>query len=145
MAVTRRSEVTRLAITGRCLCGGLRYAASAPPLGAGFCCCADCRHASGAGAIPFMNFAATDLTITGAARQHIARALRGGEAVRNFCPDCGGLVFGGRYGIATSHTIYAGSLDDTAHFRPTMAIFVRDKPDWLMLPEGSAVFGTMPG
>jgi hypothetical protein len=54
-------------------------------------------------------------------------------------------VFGGIHGVHDSHTIYAGSLDDPAHFKPTLAIFVRDKPDWVAMPEGLAVFETMPG
>ena len=54
------------------------------------------------------------------------------------------LVFGGIHGVHDSHTIYAGSLDDPAHFTPTLAIFLRDKPDWVAMPEGLTVFETMP-
>ncbi|MGH6870605.1 MAG: GFA family protein [Rhizomicrobium sp.] len=52
-------------ITGSCLCGALRYEASAAPLYMGYCCCADCRKASGSGFIGFMGFAASALRITG--------------------------------------------------------------------------------
>ena len=51
-------------ITGGCLCGALRYEASAPPDFAGYCCCADCRRASGSGFIPFMGFPAEALRVT---------------------------------------------------------------------------------
>ena len=91
-----------------------------------------------------MGFAASALTITGRTRQFHSPAMRGGSATRNSCPDCGGLVFGGIHGVHDSHTIYAGSLDDPAHFKPTLAIFVRDKPDWVAMPEGLIVFETMP-
>ena len=131
-------------ITGGCLCGQVRYEARSEPNGAGFCCCADCRKASGSGFIPFMGFPASVLTITGETRQFHSPALRGGTATRNYCPDCGGLVFGGIYGVHDDHTIYAGSLDDSAHFRPTIAIFLRDKPDWVILPPGLTTFETMP-
>ena len=67
-----------------------------------------------------------------------------GEALRNVCPTCGGLVFGGEVGVDDSHTIYAGSLDDAALFSPTMALFLRDKPAWVALPEGLTTFETMP-
>ncbi|MFX8601233.1 GFA family protein, partial [Acinetobacter baumannii] len=67
------------------------------------------------------------------------------EAVRNFCPACGGLVFGGVVGEDLSHTIYAGSLDDPSAFKPTIAIFARDRPHWAPLPPGLTVFETMPG
>jgi hypothetical protein len=132
-------------LTGGCLCGALRYEARGEPVNAGYCCCADCRKASGSGFIPFMGFAAADFSVTGETRQHRCPAARGGEAVRNFCPTCGGLVFGGVVGESTSHTIYAGSLDDPSGFKPTMAIFNRQRPEWVVLPEGLTVFEDMPG
>lgn len=132
-------------ITGGCLCGAVRYEAAGEPDYAGFCYCVDCRKASGSGAIPFLGFAANALRITGMTLQFRSPSYRGTEAVRNSCPACGSLVFGGIVGVDTSHTIYAGSLDDPARFRPTMAIFNRDRPDWVNVPEGLTLFETMPG
>jgi hypothetical protein len=131
-------------VVGGCLCGQLRYEARGEPQFAGYCFCADCRKASGSGFIPFMGFAAKNVSFTGETRQAVNRAYRGGESVRNFCPTCGGLVFGGVVGVHDSHTIYAGSLDDPSLFHPTMAIFDRDRPDWVPLPPGLTVFETMP-
>jgi hypothetical protein len=68
-----------------------------------------------------------------------------GAAVRNSCPVCGGLVFGGIVGKDTSHTIYAGSLDDPSSFKPTMAIFTRGAPAWAVIPPGLTVFERAPG
>ncbi len=135
----------RIRYTGGCLCGALRYEARGEPTAAGHCYCADCRKASGSGFIPFMGFPSTALRITGESRQFRSKAFRGGDAVRNFCPVCGGLVFGGVVGQSTSHTIYAGSLDDPSSFHPTIAIFTRDRPDWIILPPGLKTFETMPG
>lgn len=133
-----------MAITGGCLCGDLRWAASASPRWMGLCYCADCRKASGSGFIPFMGFDASALTITGRWTVHRLALADGREAVRNSCVVCGGLVFGGVLGETDEHTVYAGSLDDQALFKPTMAIFTRDKPDWLPLPPGLKTFATMP-
>jgi hypothetical protein len=55
------------------------------------------------------------------------------------------LVFGGIVGKDTDHTVYAGSLDDPTLFHPTIAIFLRDKPDWVLIPEGLVGFETLPG
>ena len=76
--------------TGGCLCGALRYEANAEPLYAGHCYCVDCRKASGSGFIPFMGFASSAVHFSGPTRQFISKAARGGDAVRNFCPTCGG-------------------------------------------------------
>ena len=131
-------------ITGGCLCGALRYEAAGEPTFAGFCFCADCRKASGGGSIGFMGFPASAVRFSGPACQFNSPAFRGGEATRNFCPTCGGLVFGGIVGASNSHTVYAGSLDDPSHFRPAMAIVNRDRPAWAPLPPGLTVFETMP-
>jgi hypothetical protein len=131
-------------VVGGCLCGQLRYEADGEPLYTGYCYCADCRKASGSGFIPFMGFSAGAVRFSGETRRATARAYRGGESVRNFCPRCGGLVFGGIVGVDDSHTIYAGSLDDPSLFEPQMAIFERDRPAWVPMPPGLTVFETMP-
>jgi hypothetical protein len=138
------SEV-EIRYVGGCLCGALRYEAVGEPMYAGHCYCADCRKASGSGFIPFMAFASDAVRFSGETRQFRSKALRGGEAVRNSCPVCGGLVFGGVVGEDSSHTIYAGSLDDPALFAPKVAIFGRDRPAWAVIPPGLTVFDTMPG
>ena len=97
---------------GGCLCGGLRYEAAGEPLHQGYCYCADCRKASGSGFIPFMGFPASALRISGPSRRYVTRSARGGDAVRNSCPACGSLVFGGVVGQDQQHTLYAGTLDD---------------------------------
>jgi hypothetical protein len=103
---------TQTVYTGGCLCGAVRYEARGEPKFAGYCYCADCRKASGSGFIPFMGFPAKAVRFTGETRQFRSTAARGGEAVRNSCPVCGGLVFGGVVGQDQMHTVYAGSLDD---------------------------------
>jgi len=131
--------------TGGCLCGAVRYIAEGPPLNMGLCYCGDCRKASGSGFIPFVGFRAEAVQFSGDTLQFRSPAFRGGEAVRNSCPACGSLVFGGIVGVDSAHTIYAGTLDDPSLFQPTMAIFTRDKPDWVVMPAGLKAFETMPG
>ena len=130
--------------TGGCLCGALRYEAQGEPLYAGHCYCADCRKASGSGFIPFLGFASSAVRFSGETRMFTSKAANGGEAVRNFCPTCGGLVFGGVVGKDDSHTIYAGSLDDPSAFQPRIAIFARSRPSWAVIPPDLAVFEAAP-
>jgi len=132
-------------ITGGCLCGALRYEATAEPFYAGLCYCNDCRKASGSGFIPFMGFRADQLAIAGPTRQSHATAIHGGIATRNHCAECGSLVFGGVQGESDEHTIYAGSLDDPSRFEPKMALFVRDRPAWAEVRTGLVEYETMPG
>ena len=131
--------------TGGCLCGAVRYEATGAPNFQGICFCGDCRKASGSSSILFMGFPASALRFSGETKHSLAKSARGTTAVRNHCVKCGSLVFGGIVGQDTAHTIYAGSLDDFTLFRPAMAIFVRDKPEWFALPPGVTAHHTMPG
>ena len=130
--------------TGGCLCGRLRYDARGEPLLTGHCYCADCRKASGSGFVPFIGFASSAVRFTGPTRQFRSKAANGGDAVRNFCPVCGSLVFGGEVGKDASHTIYSGTLDDPSRFHPRVAIFARNRPDWAVIPPGLTIFDAMP-
>lgn len=136
---------TDVRYTGGCLCGALRYEASSAPAYMGLCFCRDCRKASGSGFIPFMSFPAEHIRITGAARQTVSKSIRGTDAVRNFCAACSSLVYGGIAGKDVSHTVYAGSLDDPALFRPSIAVFMRDRAGWALIPPGLTHFETLPG
>ena len=131
--------------TGGCLCGALRYEADGEPLFAGLCCCDDCRRASGSGFIPFMGFSSSAVRFSGETRKFVSKSARGSDAVRNSCPVCSSLVFGGEIGKTDSFTIYAGSLDDPASFHPTIAIFASSRPAWAIIPPGLAIFEGMPG
>lgn len=131
-------------LTGGCLCGALRYEASGEPTLMGHCYCGDCRKASGGGFIPFMGYEASAVRFSGQPRQFVSRSARGTDSTRNYCPTCGGLVFGGIIGETPSFTIYAGSLDDATAFKPAIAIFAAQRPDWALIPQGLTVFDGMP-
>jgi hypothetical protein len=92
-----------------------------------------------------MGFAASAVRFTGKTKLPVSKSVRGSDAVRNFCAVCSSLVFGGIVGRDTEHAIYAGSLDNPSHFRPTIAIMNRSRPDWVPLPPGLTVFESMPG
>ena len=130
--------------TGGCLCGALRYEADGEPRTTGHCYCEDCRKASGSGFIPFMGFPSSAVRFSGETRMFVSKSARGGDAVRNSCPVCSSLVFGGQVGKDDSFTIYAGSLDDPSSFRPKIAIFVRNRPPWAVIPTDLTIFDGMP-
>jgi hypothetical protein len=141
---SRMLKESRNHYTGGCLCGGLRYEAEGEPSYMGHCYCADCRRASGSGFVPFMAFRSSAVRFSSQTRTYTSKAARGGDAVRNYCPVCGSLVFGGLVGIDDSFTIYAGSLDDPSFFHPTIAIFTRGRPDWAVIPPGLTIFESLP-
>jgi hypothetical protein len=130
--------------TGGCLCGALRYQAQGEPLYAGLCYCTDCQKASGSGFIPFMGFASSAVRFSGETLKFTSKSANGRAAVRNTCPVCGSLVFGGVAGKDDSYTLYAGTLDDPSAFQPRIAIFARSRPAWAVIPPGLTIFEAMP-
>ncbi|WP_196503003.1 GFA family protein [Aestuariivirga litoralis] len=123
----------------------MRYQLQGAPLYAGFCCCADCRKASGAGAIPFMGYDAAAFKPAGPTKAIHTQLKNGRTATRNFCQVCGSLIFGGEYGKSSQHTVYAGSLDDPNFFKPNHAIMTKDRAPWSALPAGLELHVGMPG
>ncbi|KAF2103091.1 glutathione-dependent formaldehyde-activating protein GFA [Rhizodiscina lignyota] len=129
---------SRSKYTGSCLCGTVRWTSTTEPNFSGYCCCNSCRKASGSGFVPFMGFPASSLTITNTSnlQQYTSLSDSGTPAVRNFCINCGSLIFGGEYAVDDEHTVYAGTLDDASLFKPKAAIFDSERPEWVELPEG---------
>jgi hypothetical protein len=91
-----------------------------------------------------MGFASSAVRFEGPTLTFTSKAANGGDAVRNSCPVCGSLVFGGKVGKDDSFTIYAGTLDDPSSFHPRTAIFTRNRPTWAVIPPDLTIFESMP-
>jgi hypothetical protein len=91
-----------------------------------------------------MGFASRAVRFRGPTRKFTSKAANGRDSVRNFCPVCGSLVFGGEVGKDDLFTVYAGTLDDPSSFHPTIAIFARTRPAWAVLPPDLTIFEAMP-
>ena len=66
-------------------------------------------------------------------------------SARFACPVCHSVVYGTGEVMPGLINIYAGSLDDSARFKPTMAIFVRERPPWDDVSRNLTCFETLPG
>lgn len=119
--------------TGRCLCGAARYHSTGPAMFSVVCHCRDCQRASGSGGVPVLGVPKASFTSTGPIRQARTTGGSGQPAVRNFCVECGSLLFGTPESAPDLVTIYAGSLEDCGDFQPTEALFVGQRPPWARL------------
>lgn len=110
-------------VTGRCLCGAVRYRAALKNREVGACHCSMCRRWSGGpllgvepdGAVAFDN------------EEQIGayRASEWGE--RGFCRQCGTNLFW-RMQDGSHVVLCAGTLDDASGLRLTNEIFIDEKP-----------------
>jgi hypothetical protein len=126
------AEAAAVVMSGRCLCGAVRFTirgALAPVVG---CHCAMCRRQTGH-FLASTNVAEADVTVEGA--DHVRWYISSGEARRGFCDTCGSVLFWQRLG-SDRIAVAMGALD-----RPTGAswgehIFVAEKGDYYEIEPG---------
>ncbi len=106
-------------LTGGCLCGDVRFAASGRPLRVGLCHCLDCRKHHGTLFHAFAVFPKDAVSITGE-----TRAFAG----RSFCPRCGSSVFGQ---TGAEVEVSLGALDMPDRLIPTYELWTIRRENWL--------------
>lgn len=120
-------------LTGGCLCGGVRYAITAPPVKMTYCHCTRCQRRSGAASSPQLRVEPGSV-----------RFLQGEELVRGwkppdgfekcFCGTCGGALFSkGPDGAIWS--VRMGTLDSDPGIRPAHRQFVAYAAPWEPVPD----------
>lgn len=119
-------------LTGKCLCGAVRYAVADAFAYALNCHCANCRRATGSAFKPFAGIERGKLTIT----QGEDRVMVYGEkdAGDIHCAACGSLLYSVvRDGQFVHVTL--GTLVDAPAIRPTAHIFVGSKAPWFPITD----------
>ncbi len=116
---------------GGCLCGAVRYVATAPTLGARICHCGTCRAATAAPYLAHAQFSRTALVWQGTT----ARWRSSERLFRHFCPRCGTRLFleprdAPRIGVPLA------TLDDPNAIRPEMHVFTAEGLPWAMPADG---------
>jgi hypothetical protein len=129
---------------GGCLCGKLRYEATAEPIMAGHCHCADCQKNSGSGHADHIMFPRAAVKIAGKAAEYKSKADSGNTVTRSFCPNCGSPVFGTSSGMPDMMTVRAGSLDDPELFKPQLAVYAVRRRKWDHMDPALPAFERMP-
>lgn len=133
-----------IALEGGCLCGSVRYSASAQPMMIGHCYCVDCRKSSGTShcthaAVPDASFSAS-----GDIKFYERPADSGNMISRGFCPACGSAILSRNSGMPGMTFIRASSLDDPESVEPQMTVYAARAPSWAVLDRARPVFEFMP-
>ncbi len=114
-------------VTGRCLCGAIRYRAPSTPKWTALCHCDSCRRSASAPYVAWMGFAAESVLWTG--ERHFYKSSE--IATRGFCPDCGTqLSFESTRWPGEIH-LYAVSLDDPEAYVPQLHCHVDERLSWV--------------
>ena len=114
-------------LTGRCLCGRVRWSAPGPVLWAGHCHCESCRRASSAPVTSFFGVARNSVAWEG--ETAVYASSPGNE--RGYCPSCGAQMFYRSERWPEETHLYAATLDDPAQFVPEAHYHYAERLPWL--------------
>jgi hypothetical protein len=121
--------------SGGCLCGGVRWELSEPPLTASYCHCTRCQRRSGTAASAQARVAPGSL-----------RIVQGEELVREwvppdhgwpkaFCSVCGSALWSRSRDEPRVHSIRLGTFDEDPGVRPSYRQFVAYAAPWEPVPD----------
>jgi len=117
-------------LTGRCLCGRVRYLAAGEPLWVAHCHCESCRRATGAPLATYAGFAAEAFAWTAGEPASFASSS---GVLRTFCGRCGtSLTYQGERWPGEVHVL-AATLDRPGAVTPQGEAFAGERLPWLRL------------
>jgi hypothetical protein len=121
-------------LTGRCLCGAVRYRIFAEPIVARVCWCRDCQRIASNGTVNVL-VPTAGLESSGELGEYLSIADSGNEMRRRFCPSCGSHLFANTSARPQFTVVRAGTLDDPSAVRPAMNIWAGSAPTWACLDQ----------
>jgi len=120
--------VPALPLTGRCLCGAVRFEVTEPLTIAGYCHCTRCQHRSGTAASASAPVPRSALRIVSG--EELVRCWEPPDgATKCFCSACGGHLWSKR-GDDGLHFIRLGAFDVDPGVRPSYHQFVAYAAPW---------------
>lgn len=99
-------------VHGSCLCGGVRYALTAPFRRANLCHCSRCRKHSGSVGCAQGRVRADAFTLLQGGELLTVYRPDGGGMAKVFCRVCGSSLFGGEWPDGDEVSVRLGPLDD---------------------------------
>ena len=117
-------------MSGACLCGQVTWESDGDILWAGHCHCDTCRRACGAPFASFFGVARNSVTWTG---QMTEFKSSDGQVSRKFCSVCGThMTYENAIWPDETH-LYAASLKNPDHFKPTAHYHYGERLSWVKL------------
>ena len=125
--------MAELPLTGGCLCGGVRFEVTEPPVFAGYCHCKRCQRRTGTSS------AASARIVPGS-----LRVLAGEDLIRTyeppdgffklFCSRCGSALWSRHREDPDVISVRMGAFDDDPGIRPSYRAFVAYAAPWEPIP-----------
>ena len=120
-------------LTGRCNCGAVTFAVTAPFEEAGYCHCKRCQRRTGSmwsvnAAVPAGGFEIT------AGREKVRSWAAPNGWPKAFCSECGSHLYSGGEEVG-AFGVRLGALDGDPGIRPSYRQWLESSPDWYEVPD----------
>jgi hypothetical protein len=126
--------VSAFLLTGGCLCGGVRYEVTAPPLSAGYCHCTRCQRRTGTAASAQARLAPGSLRVTQGA-EFVREYAPPDGFLKCFCSNCGGALWSKDPDAGQVMSVRLGTFDGDPGIRPSFRTFVAYAAPWEAIPD----------
>jgi hypothetical protein len=132
------------ALTGRCLCGQIQYAANADPAIIAVCHCKNCQKQTGTAFSVIVGIPKSAISIQWKLKTFRDIGDSGQAVERNFCSECGSPIITDVAVMPELTFVKAGTLDDTSWLVPKIHIYCDSAQHWSLIPEDCQKFAKMP-
>ncbi|WP_066556005.1 GFA family protein [Croceicoccus bisphenolivorans] len=118
-------------VTGSCLCGGVTYSLSAPPVFTAICHCRHCQRQTGSAFSLVTGFPVAAYDQSGPTQVYHDTSETGRKLERHFCGICGSAVLSRIEPLADLVLIKSGTLDATEDLQPVVEVFCASRMAFL--------------
>ena len=126
--------MAELPLTGGCMCGGVRFEVTAPPVSAGYCHCTRCQRRTGTAAAVSARLAPGSLRIT--AGEQLIRPYDPADGfLKVFCSGCGSALWARHPEDPDVIGVRMGAFDGDPGIRPSYRQFVAYAAPWEPIPD----------
>ena len=123
-----------LPLTGKCLCGQVRYEVTAPLVLAGYCHCTRCQRRTGTAASVSARIAPGSLRVVSG--EELIRSWRPADGfAKLFCSHCGGALWSRSQVDPDVISVRLGTFDADPGIRPSYRQFVAYAARWEPIPD----------
>lgn len=124
-----------MSISGRCLCGAVRFTIDPPTLWCAHCHCGMCRRAHGAAFVTWVGVPEDRFHLT-VGEDMLRGYASSQEAKRRFCGHCGSPMFFASSRWPGEVHVAVGCLIDPLDREPAAHVFFDEHVDWVVLGDG---------